>query len=43
MNSKLSVNFIKRLEVLQDVLIESDNENIYGDGKNLVNNEFLYL
>tara|TARA_R110000803_G_scaffold58775_3_gene117018 strand:+ start:7823 stop:8290 length:468 start_codon:yes stop_codon:yes gene_type:complete len=39
MNSELSVNFIKRLEVLQDVLIESDNENIYGDGKNLVNNE----
>ena len=48
MNSELSVNFIKKLEVLQNILIESDNEQTfgesneegtYGDGKNLVNNE----
>tara|TARA_R100000951_G_scaffold10701_2_gene9029 strand:- start:162 stop:626 length:465 start_codon:yes stop_codon:yes gene_type:complete len=39
MNNELSVNFIKKLEGLQNVLIESDSEQIYGDGKNLVNNE----
>ena len=39
MNSELSVNFIKKLEVLQNILIESDNEQTFGDGKNLVNNE----
>ena len=39
MNSELSVNFIKKLEVLQNVIIESDNEHVYGDGKNLVSNE----
>jgi hypothetical protein len=40
MNAKLSINFIEKLEVLQDVLIEhNDQEGIYGDGKTLVNNE----
>ncbi len=39
MNNKLSVNFIKKLEGIQNILIESDSEQIYGDGKNLVNNE----
>ena len=39
MNNELSVNFIKKLEVLQNVIIESNNENTFGDGKNLVNNE----
>jgi hypothetical protein len=39
MDSELSVNFIKKLEVLQNVIIESDNEHVYGDGKNLVSNE----
>ena len=39
MSSTLSVNFIKKLESLQNIIIESDNEQIYGDGKNLVNNE----
>jgi len=39
MSSKLSVNFIKKLESLQNIIIESDNEQTYGDGKNLVNNE----
>jgi hypothetical protein len=40
MNAKLSINFKEKLEVLQDVLIEhNDQEGIYGDGKTLVNNE----
>jgi hypothetical protein len=39
MNSELSVNFIKKLESLQNIIIESDNEQTCGDGKNLVNNE----
>lgn len=39
MNSQLSVNFIKKLEGLQNVIIESNLEGTYGDGKNLVNNE----
>ena len=39
MNSELSVNFIKKLEGLQNVIIESNSEGTYGDGKNLVNNE----
>mgnify|MGYP003132459576 CR=1 FL=1 len=39
MSSKLSVNFIKKLESLQNIIIESDNKQTYGDGKNLVNNE----
>jgi len=39
MNSELSVNFIKKLEGLQNVIIESNAEGTYGDGKNLVNNE----
>jgi len=40
MNAKLLINFIEKLEVLQDVLIEhNDQEGIYGDGKTLVNNE----
>lgn len=39
MNSQLSVNFIKKLEGLQNVIIESNSEGTYGDGKNLVNNE----
>jgi hypothetical protein len=40
MNAKLSINFIEKLEVLQDVLIEhNDQKGIYGDGKTLVNNE----
>ena len=39
MNNELSINFIKQLEVLQNVLIESNDEEIYGDGKSLVNNE----
>ena len=39
MNNELSINFIKELEVLQNVLIESNEEGVYGDGKNLVNNE----
>ena len=39
MNNELSINFIKQLEALQNVLIESNDEEIYGDGKSLVNNE----
>ena len=40
MSAELSINFIEKLEVLQDVLIEhNDQEGIYGDGKTLVNNE----
>jgi len=39
MNSQLSVNFIKKLEGLQNVIIESNLKGTYGDGKNLVNNE----
>ena len=39
MSSNLSVNFIKKLESLQNIIIESDNEQTCGDGKNLVNNE----
>ncbi len=39
MNNELSINFIKELEVLQNVFIESEEKGVYGDGKNLVNNE----
>jgi hypothetical protein len=40
MSAELSINFIEKLEALQDVLIEhNDQEGIYGDGKTLVNNE----
>lgn len=40
MSAELSINFIEKLEVLQDVLIEhNDQEGIYGNGKTLVNNE----
>jgi len=43
MNNKLS-NYKQKLENLQNVLIENnDIEGIYGDGKNLVNNEVFRI
>ena len=39
-NEKRLSNFVSKLENLQDLFIENnDIEGIYGDGKNLVNNE----
>ena len=38
MNTELSTNFIKQLEIVQNILIDNnDHEDIYGDGKSLVN------
>lgn len=43
MNKKLS-NYKQRLEKLQNVLIENNNiDGVYGDGKNLVNNEVFTI
>ena len=43
MKNKLS-NYKQRLENLQNVLIENNNiEGIYGDGKNLVNNDVFKI
>jgi|TARA_R110000796_G_C14299141_1_gene405012 mannose-6-phosphate isomerase-like protein (cupin superfamily) len=40
MNTDVSIDFIKQLEVLQNVLIShNDNEDIQGDGKSLVNSK----
>ena len=39
MNNELSINFIKQLEELQNMLIKSNDDEVYGDGKTLVNNE----
>ena len=43
MKNKLS-NYKQKLENLQNILIENNNiEGIYGDGKNLVNNDVFKI